>query len=94
MVFIFLICAICSSFGFILFFCDFGERVSNAFEEIHDTIAQFEWYAFPVKMQKLLPVMFIVAEHEVSVEVFGNVSCTREIFKKVSKFYLLLAKSL
>lgn len=92
MVLVFLICAIFWSFGFILFYCEFGERVSNAFEEIHDTITRFEWYMFPVEMQKLLPIMLIVAEHDVPVEVFGNLTCCREIFKKVREFYLTLAK--
>lgn len=86
MVLIFLISAMLCSFGFILFFCEFGQRVSAAFENIHDTISLAEWYAFPLRTQKLLPVMMIVAEHQISIKVFGNISCVRETFKTVSTF--------
>lgn len=84
MILIFLICAAFWSFGFILFFCEFGQRVSNAFDDAHDTITQFEWYAFPVERQQLLPVMMIVASQSVCIKGFGNLSCVRGMFQKVS----------
>lgn len=80
----FFICALFWSFAFVLFYCEFGERVSNAFEDIHDTIGQFEWYVFPIKTQKLLPTLLTVAKQQVSIEAFGNFACEREIFKRVS----------
>lgn len=89
MVLIFLISTMLCSFGFVLFFCEFGQRVSNAFEDIHDGIIRFEWYMFPLKIQQLLPTMIIVTRHQVSVKVFGNISCVRATFKTVSAFHFM-----
>lgn len=80
----FLICAVFWSFAFVLFFCELGQRVTNAFEEVHDTIAEFQWYAFPLKIQQLLPVMLNVTKQQVHIESFGNCLCIRETFKRVS----------
>lgn len=84
MVLAFLVCAMFWSFAFILFFCGFGQRVTDAFDEIHYTITQFEWFAFPLKTQKLLPVMMIATKQHVFIQVFGSKSCVRETFKEVS----------
>lgn len=86
MVLVFLITAMLCSFGFILLLCEFGQRVNDSFEHIHDTINKFEWYMFPLEMQKLLPIMMNVADQQVTIKVFGNISCDRDTFKTVRWF--------
>lgn len=63
------------SFAFIFFFCEFGGRVSDEFSELNDKFNQFDWY--------LLSIM-VVAKQRVVLPVFGNITCMRDIFKKVS----------
>lgn len=55
-------------------------------DEIGDEIIQSKWYLFPVKMRKVLPTIVLNTQKPVEIKFFGNVSCTRQQFLKVS-FY-------
>lgn len=71
------------AFGMALICCELGERFSNCYSEIPEKICQFEWYLFTPELQKILPIMMIVAQQPVEIECFGSISCSRETFKKV-----------
>lgn len=72
------------AFGIVFFVCELSERIINAFGKINDIIEQFDWYLFPVQMQRIMPVIIINAHEPIAIEYFGSRSCSREDFKKVS----------
>lgn len=67
--------------------CEIGERVRSEFMTLNFTISQFDWHLFPDEIQKILPVIIINAQQPVLIEWFGSISCVREVFKKVCRFY-------
>lgn len=71
------------SIGFVFVCCEFGEKLSNAFDEIDSVIKQFDWYKFPVKLGKMLPMLIASAQEPAKLSVFGSISCAREDFKNV-----------
>lgn len=73
----------CYAFGLIFVVCELSQRVTNAFEDLNDVIAEFNWYLFPSKLKKMLPTIMIVAQQPIEFECFGSISCSREAFKKV-----------
>ena len=71
----------------IFIFCHFGERASGESSEMGDEIYQrIDWYTFPLDIQRMIPTILIGAQEPVILRGFGNVTCTRDAFKKV-KFY-------
>ena len=63
--------------------CELAGRMSNEFDDINDSIGQFDWHSFPLKMQKILPTIIQNAQQPVGFECFGSVMCNRETFQKV-----------
>lgn len=57
--------------------CELGERVRNAMSEINDSINQFYWYLFPMKVQKMLPIILLSVQQPVEIQCFGSITCTR-----------------
>lgn len=60
------------------------ERISSEFDEINDMISEFDWYLFPLKMQKMLPLIMMSAQQTVEFEIFGSFYWNRVAFKKVT----------
>ena len=79
-----LMCESFWSYGFIFCLCECGQQVLDAFEEICDEIDRFNWYEFPIDIQKMLPIILIVSQEPVGMVAYGNIECKREIFKKVN----------
>lgn len=71
------------SFGVVFAVCEWGQSVTNAFEEITDEIETFDWYLFPLELQRMLPMILMVAQQSVEFECFGSISIRREYFRKV-----------
>lgn len=71
------------SLTFVFLPCEFGYKLSEAFEEIDYEIDQMHWYKFPAKMWKMLPLFLVGAQEPVYLHVFGSKSCAREDFKAV-----------
>lgn len=71
------------AFGIMFVACEFGQRLSNAFEEIDDSIEEFDWNLFSHEIQRLLPTILIVTQKPVVFECFGSISALRDTFKKV-----------
>lgn len=57
----------------------------TAFGEVGDGIDDFDWYAFPLEMQKIVPLLMIYAQEPVAIECFGSIACVRDVFKRVSE---------
>lgn len=62
---------------------ELGERLTSAFWLISDTVERFNWYRFPLKMKKILPIIINVAQVPVVLDCFGSTACVRGSFKKV-----------
>lgn len=71
------------AFGIMLFICELGQRLSNAFVEIDNAIELFRWYLFPLEVKKMLPIVLSAAHRPVVLEFFGSLSGTRGTFKEV-----------
>lgn len=63
--------------------CELGQRMGDAFEEIDYTIEQLDWYLFPMEIQRMLPMIIAIAQPPVLLECWGNIACTRDVFKHV-----------
>lgn len=76
-----------ASFGFgdTFIACELCQQMSNGFDDINDTVDQLNWYEFPVEIQKLMPTLLLNVQQPVLVECFGSITCSREVFIKVSK---------
>lgn len=76
------------SFAGIFCICDFGERISDAFEDINILIEELKWYLLPSETQLWLATILTVAQRPVNLEIFGTMSCNRRTFKEVRRFHL------
>ena len=72
------------AFAMVFIACEIGQRMNDAFDKIDFTIDQSDWYLFPIGVQRMLPTIIAVAQQPVSLECFGSITCTREVFKNVS----------
>lgn len=70
--------------GMVLFSCEIGQRYSNAYEEIDNVVNQFDWYLFPLKIQRILPTIMMDTQQLYEIMCFGSTNCSRETFKRVS----------
>lgn len=77
-------CQIIFAFGGIFMTCELGQRINLAFDECNEIINQFKWYLFPVKIQRMLPIILHYNQQPVDIKVFGSIACDRETFKYVS----------
>lgn len=72
------------AFGVLLVSSELSHQNYQAFDDCHDVIQQFDWYLFPVEIQRLMPMIFNFTQEPVKVMCFGNIPCNRETFKYVS----------
>lgn len=63
--------------------CELGQRMTDAFDEINDTLDQSNWYLLPIEFQRILPMIMVNAQQPVFLECFGSIGCTRDVFKNV-----------
>lgn len=71
------------AFGALLVACELSQRVNVAFEECDKIIEQFDWYRFPLEIQRILPTIIIYAQRPVEIKCFGSMACNRAAFKDV-----------
>lgn len=64
--------------------CEIGQRTSNMFEEICDEFGKFNWYRFPNEINRLLPVILLEVQEPVEFEVFGSITASRVLLRKVN----------
>lgn len=73
-------------FGFALIYvvCELSQRISNAFSDICDAIDTYDWYLYPLELQRMLPLIILPIQKPVVIRCFGCVQCSRRAFKNVS----------
>lgn len=85
-----LLCEMGYSFALVFIASEFGQLGSTAFIEIDYKIGRFDWYEFHMEIQKILPMITIVTQKPVGLEVFGSFTCDRENFEKVSQIAIII----
>lgn len=63
---------------------ELGEMLMRKFNEFNDAFYQCKWYFFSIEMQKMLLIVIANTQQPIFVQGFGNISCTRDSFKKVA----------
>lgn len=76
-----------AAFILISFACEIGQRFTNAFSDVDDVLGQLKWYLLPIEVQRILPIAIMYSQEPLLVKFFGNMSCSREQFKKVIHDY-------
>lgn len=71
------------AFGTVFVICELCQRISDQYDELNDIFGQIKWYLFPMKIQRLLPLIVMSTQELVSIECFGSIACDRETSKKV-----------
>lgn len=64
--------------------CEFGQLLSNGFNEIGVEIEAFDWYLFQDEVQQIFLIMLMKTQIPVALTYFGSISATREYSKRVS----------
>lgn len=72
------------SFAICAFFCEFGEMVTSQFDAYDIEIYRCGWYLLPIEMQKLFLIFKSNTQQPKIIRGYGNILCTREIFKEVN----------
>lgn len=63
--------------------CEIGQRFSNAFTDLYDTICQLELYLYPTEVQQMFILIISYAQKPVDIAFFGSSACNRRQFRKV-----------
>lgn len=78
------------AFALILMFCEVGQRLFFAFEDIQDQLWNSGWYTFPKKIRQIMPVFIAYLQNPLVIRGIGNIKCKREDFKNVSLLILIM----
>lgn len=76
------------SFFAISVFCELGEKISGQFDELDEAIYQSDWYEFPTKVQRVLPIIMMTTQQTTVPCGYGNLPCIRESFQRVTTSFL------
>lgn len=71
------------SFGIVFLFCELGQRLTDQFNEIDKEINRFDWFKFPLRVRKVLPIIMNGTQSLVEIKGFGNIPCSRDSFQNV-----------
>lgn len=63
--------------------CEVGQRSSNEFNGIYDSICQLEWHLYPIEVQKMFVLIMMYTQEPLEIAFFGSSTCSRDQFKKV-----------
>ena len=75
------------TFALIFSVCELGEQMSNGFDSFDDKLCQCDWYSFPIQLQQIYLIFLSNTQQPTNIACYGNISCTRDTFKKVSEFW-------
>lgn len=64
--------------------CDYGELVTDAFEELNRSIFDISWYACSADAQKMVLMMIRTSQQAVRLKGYGSINCSRDMFKQVN----------
>lgn len=63
--------------------CEFGQQLTNSFDEVTFKFKQLGWYLFPTEVQQMLPIILIGVQKPMVFGCFSIVKGSREQLKKV-----------
>lgn len=66
------------------FSCEFGEMLTNHFEQLNDAFGLCNWHLFPIEMQQMFLIVMPNAQQSTIVRGYGNTPCARGAFKQVN----------
>lgn len=78
------------AFSFVGAFCEFGERVNNAFIDLNRVFDRLSYYLFPNEIQRILPTLLMAFQQPVLLRGFGNLIFERTTFKMVKQFLKII----
>lgn len=67
-------------------FCEMGEKVTNQCKNHANELGHFEWYLFPMKLQRIHINVLAIANKPANITGFGTIVCTRQSMKMVITF--------
>lgn len=71
-------------------FCHFGDRVTQRFEDVSDSVYLISWHLLPLNTQSQLPMIISQAQKKVYVSGYADIHSTRQMFTKVNSGHLKL----
>ena len=78
------------SFFLMAVLVEFGQKLTNEFENFNNQLNQSDWYRFSNEIQHMLLIVLPNAQN--SLTIHGVMSCTRQSFKKVETYDVLNSK--
>lgn len=63
--------------------CELGERACDMFGTVDETMDEIDWYLYPIEIKRMLPIIMIVTQKSVYIQLFGSITASRETFKRV-----------
>lgn len=72
------------AYGVLLLICEICEQAGQDFEECSNMVDQLNWYLFPIKIQRMMPLISYFTQQPIEIKCFGGMACNRETFKYVS----------
>lgn len=70
-----------------LIFCEIGEKMSNAFDEIGGEFGYINWYLLPIVIQRKILMIMSFSQKHVVLSGYGSITGSRAVFKEVSETY-------
>lgn len=71
------------AFGVVFISCEIGQNGTNTFEDCSEMVEQLNWYLFPAKIQRMMPIVIHYTQQSVMFKCFGSAASCRDTFKKV-----------
>lgn len=71
----------------IFLLCELGERLTDRFNQIDNTVLQCNWYKYPKNVRKMLPIIISDTQQSFVFVGLGNIQCSRDAFKNVSHLF-------
>lgn len=68
-------------------FCEYGERLTEQFDDLGDQLCQCDWYKLPMKIQRIFSIVVVNAQQSTTIHSFENTPCSRDTFKQVWKTF-------
>lgn len=69
--------------GFLFILCEPGHYCTIKFETLQDELGWCDWYALPIKLQKIYLIFLSNTQNNVKITGFGGITCERDTLKKV-----------
>lgn len=74
-----------SLYAFVMIFnyCEACETFRKYFDGFYDDLNRLNWYNYPINIQRMMVIVIATAQKPAEIVGYGNVLCTRNLFKSV-----------